>query len=225
MPIRKIAITKYQSHSFFIIYFTYKIKLKPSSIYTAGKEMPTPHHCTKCDILILDLLDYNLPADYPEKDKIREKVRKRLVPLMGHALKKMLCCYDVLEMQRIWNDSLFEAKIGGGGGINWRTVSNCLLGNLCESANWNKEIAYLQDMALADGFIKMKGMTHGRATILTNDWLAYCVYLVWTHMQTYHYSHNFPGETLLPTNFQFNMKRGGVYMKDSPSVPEDDLYW
>jgi hypothetical protein len=188
--------------------------------------MPTPIHCQKCEILIHDLLDYSLPADYPKKEFIRDNSRKRLVPFVGHALKKMLCQYDVLEMQRIWNDTIFEAKISGSD-LNWRTVSNCLLDNLCDSAkSWNKEIAYLQDVILADGFIKMKGITHGRATILANDWIAYCVFLVWTHMQTYHYSHNFPGESVLPSNFQFPMKLGGIYMKDAPpQAPEDDLYW
>ena len=187
--------------------------------------MPPPTHCEKCDILIHDLLEYNLPADYPQKEFVREKARRRLVPQVGHALKKMMCQYDVLTMQKIWNDSIFEAHVGGG--INWRTVSNCLLENLCGSTrSWNDEIEYLQDVALADGLIAMKGITHGKAMILVNDWISYCLYLVWTHMQTDHYSHNFPGETLLPSNFQFPMKLGGIYVKDAPpQAPEDDLYW
>ena len=35
--------------------------------------MPLPHNCQKCDCLLLDLLDYALPADYPHKEFIREK--------------------------------------------------------------------------------------------------------------------------------------------------------
>lgn len=188
--------------------------------------MPPPHNCTKCDVLLLDLLDHSLPADYPEKDKLREKARRRLTPLMAHSLKKMIAGYAVSDMQKLWNDSIFEAKVGGG--INWRTVANCLTNNLCESAVvWNDEIEYLQDVALADGIIQMKDMTHGRAMILANEWISYCVYLVWTHMHTYHYNHNFPGEKPPPEVFQFVMKLGGIYVKDAPSSPflDDDLYW
>jgi hypothetical protein len=186
--------------------------------------MPPPTYCLKCDVLVNDLLEQALPADYPNKNKIREKARKRLVPLVSHALKKILCRYDVIEMQRIWNDSIFEAKAADG--LNWRTVSNCLTENLCESATiWNREVLYLQEEALAGGIIEMKGLSYGRATILANDWIAYCIYLAYTHLHTYHYNHNFPGETLLPSNFQFNMKLGGIYKKDSTTVSDDDLYW
>jgi len=217
MPIRKIAITKYQSKSFFILYFTYKIKLKPSSIYTAGKEMPPPHNCTKCDVLVLDLLDHNLPADYPKKEFIRDKARRRQVPIVAKSIKRLLSDYAPFDMQKLWNDAVFEAKMTGS--INWRTISNALTSNLCESAEkWNDEIEYLQDLALADGVIKMKGMTHGRAMILANDWISYCVYLVWTHMHTYHYNHNFPGNQAPPEIFQFHSKLGGAYVAD-------DLYW
>jgi hypothetical protein len=144
---------------------------------------------------------------------------------MAHSLKKMIAGYAVSDMQTIWNDAVFEAKMAGS--INWRTISNILTSNLCELAKkWNNEIEYLQDLALADGVIKMKGMTHGRAMSLANDWISYCVYLVWTHMHTYHYNHNFPGEKPPPEVFQFAMKLGGIYVKDAPSSPflDDDLY-
>ena len=201
------------------------IKLK-SPINKRPTGMPPPHNCNKCDILLLDLLDHSLPADYPDKEQLREKARRRLAPLVAYSLKKMIAGYSACEMQTIWNDSIFEAKMSGH--INWRTVSNCLTSKLCESkVVWNDEIEYLQDEALADGFIKMKGMTHGRAMILANDWISYCVFLVWTHMHTYHYNHNFPGDKPPPDIFQFQLKLGGVYVKDAPAPPrpEDDLYW
>lgn len=187
--------------------------------------MPPPHNCKKCDILLLDMLHHSLPADYPQKELLREKVRQRFAPLLAHSLKKLIADYSVSEMQTIWNDSIFEAKMDGR--INWRTVSNSLITNLCESSfAWNNEINFLQDEALADGIVKMKGITHGRATIIANDWISYCIYLVWTHMHTYHYNHNFPGNKPLPDIFQFHLKLGGVYVKDAPPVvSEDDLYF
>jgi hypothetical protein len=186
--------------------------------------MPLPHNCEKCDCLLLDLLDYALPADYPQKELIREKARRRIAPVIAKALKKMIADYPVIEMQKMWNDSVFEAKMGGN--INWRTVSNCLTNNLCEStAVWNNEIKFLDNEAVTEGVIKMKGMTYGRATILANDWISYCLFLVWTHMHTYHYNHNFPSDKQPPEVFQFQMRLGGVYAKDAPPQVADDLYW
>jgi len=189
--------------------------------------MPPPHNCNKCDVLLLDLLDHSLPADYPEKEFVRDKARRRIAPLLVHSLKKLIADYSANEMQKIWNNSIFEAKITGT--INWRTVSNCLTTNLCEFADkWNNEIKFLLDEALHQGIIKMKGITYGRASILANDWISYCIYLVWTHMHTYHYNHNFPGDKPVPDAFQFHLKLGGIYLKDIPAPPtilEDDLYW
>jgi len=188
--------------------------------------MPPPHNCNKCDVFLLDLLDHSLPADYPQKELLREKARRRIVPLLAHSLKKLISDYAVSTMQTIWNNSIFEAKIAGK--INWRTVSNSLTSILCESPKWNNEIKFIQDEALNGGLIKMKGMTYGRATIIANDWVSYCVFLVWTNMHTYHYNHNFPGDKPLPEMFQFHLKLGGIYLKDVPAPPtihEDDLYW
>jgi len=187
--------------------------------------MPLPHNCQKCDCLLLDLLDHALPADYPQKELIRDKARRRIAPFVAKALKKMIADYPVTDMQKKWNDSIFEAQVGGG--INWRTVSNCLTSNLCESAVvWNDEIEFLQDEAMADGLIKMKGITHGRAMILVNDWIAYCIYLVWTQMPSCHYNHNFPGQTASPEQFNFYLRLGGIYVKDAPVTNhDDDLYW
>jgi len=188
--------------------------------------MPLPHYCQKCDCLLLDLLDYALPADYPHKEFIREKARRRIAPVIAKALKKMIADYPVIDMQKMWNDSIFEAKMGGN--INWRTVSDCLTNNLCESTIvWNNEIKFLEDEAVAEGVIKMKGITNGRAMTLANGWISYCLFLVWTHMHTYHYNHNFPSDKQPPEVFLFHMRLGGVYTKDAPPqiLDDDHLYW
>jgi hypothetical protein len=189
--------------------------------------MPPPHNCNKCNVLLLDLLDHSLPADYPHKELLREKARRRIAPLVVHSLKKLIEGISARDMQKIWNNAIFEAKIAGN--INWRTVSNSLTGNLCELLEkWKNEIKFLQDEAINEGLIKMKGMTHGRATIVANDWISYCVFLVWTHMHTYHYNHNFPGDKPIPEVFQFHLKLGGIYLNDVPAPPailEDELYW
>ena len=175
--------------------------------------MPLPHHCEKCNVFVHDLLEQALPADYPEKELIREKARRHLVAMIAKSVKRFLSDYAPFDMQKIWNDSVFEAKMAGG--INWRTISNCLTSNLCEYHDkFNKEIIFLQDECLAEGLIKIKGMTYGRATILANDWISFCVYLVWTHMPAYHYCHNFPTETVVPEMFQFHSKLGGAYVAD-----------
>ena len=175
--------------------------------------MPLPHHCEKCNVFVHDLLEQALPADYPEKEFIREKARRRLFPMIAKSVKRLLSDYAPYNMQKIWNDSVFEAKMAGG--INWRTISNCLTSNLCESHDkWNNEIIFLQDESLAEGLIKLKGMTYGRSVILANDWISFCVYLIWTHMPAYHYCHNFPTETVVPEMFQFHSKLGGAYVAD-----------
>jgi hypothetical protein len=189
--------------------------------------MPPPHNCNKCNILLLDLLDHSLPADYPHKELLRDKARRRIAPLLVHSLKKLIEGCSARDMQKIWNNAIFEAKIAGN--INWRTVSNSLTGNLCElSEKWKNEIKFLQDETINAGLIKMKGITYGRATIVVNDWISYCVFLVWTHMHTYHYNHNFPGDKPIPEVFQFHLKLGGIYLNDVPAPPiihEDELYW
>ena len=55
--------------------------------------MPPPHNCKKCDVFLLDLLDHSLPADYPQKELLREKARRRIVPLLAHSLKKLIADY------------------------------------------------------------------------------------------------------------------------------------
>ncbi len=176
--------------------------------------MPLAHTCPHCDVFLHDLLENALPHDYPEKQSIREQSRKRLVPLLAKSIKKLVADYPVSEMQKIWNSIMFEARISGK--INYRVVSDMLKDTLAEKhLAWSSELEYLESIAVDDGLIRMKGLTEGRMMVLAEEWIAYCVYLVWTNMPSYHYKHNFPNDQEAPEVFQFRL---------SSKIYDGDLY-
>ena len=176
--------------------------------------MPLAHMCQCCDVFLYDLLSNALPHDYPEKQSIREQSRKRLVPLLAKTIKKLVADYPVTEMQQIWNSVMFEARISGK--TNYRVVSDMLKNILSEKhLAWSSELEYLESIALDDGLIRRKGLSEGRIMVLTEEWIAYCVYLVWTHMPSYHYKHNFPNGEEAPEAFQFRL---------SSKIYDGDLY-
>ena len=175
--------------------------------------MPLPHSCIKCDVFINDILDYPLPHDYPDQIFIKEKVRRRLVPEIGRCLKKLIADYPVIDMKRVWDEVLFESRASRQ--INYRFISNSLISSLSDKhIKWEKELEYLGEIAIENGLIKMKGLPYGRVVILAQEWISYCIYLLWTQMPSVHYNHNFPSDKEVPDMFIFKTTAKNFYVSD-----------
>ena len=176
--------------------------------------MPLPHTCNKCDVFVNDILDSPLPHDYSNRSLIKEGVRRRLVPMVAKSLKKLIADYPVIDMKRVWDSIQFENRAFREKN-NYRFISNSLISSLTDRhIPWEKELEYLSTIVIENGLIKIKGMPYGRAMILAQEWISYCIYLLWTQMPSVHYNHNFPTEKEVPDIFIFKTTTKNFYASD-----------
>jgi hypothetical protein len=176
--------------------------------------MPLPHTCNKCDVFINDILEYPLPHDYPDRSLIKEGVRRRLIPMLAKSLKKLIADYPVIDMKRVWDAILFENRVCREKN-NYRFIADSLISSLSDRhILWKKELDLLGVIAIENGLIKMKGLRYGRIMILVQEWISYCIYLLWTQMPSVHYNHNFPSEKEVPDMFIFKTRSKNFYASD-----------
>ena len=176
--------------------------------------MPLPHSCIKCDVFINDILEYPLPHDYPDRILINDTARRRLVPIIAKSLKKLIADFPVIDMKRVWDAILFENRACREKN-NYRFIADSLISSLSDRhVIWKKEIELLGVLAIENGLIKMKGLRYGRIMILVQEWISYCIYLLWTQMPSVHYNHNFPSEKEVPDMFIFKTRSKNFYASD-----------
>ena len=176
--------------------------------------MPLPHTCNKCDVFVNDILDSPLPHDYSNRSLIKEGVRRRLVPMVAKSLKKLIADYPVIDMKRVWDSIQFENRAFREKN-NYRFIADSLILSLSDRhIMWKKELDLLGVIAIENGLIKMKGLRYGRIMILVQEWISYCIYLLWTQMPSVHYNHNFPTEKEVPDIFIFKTTTKNFYASD-----------
>jgi hypothetical protein len=176
--------------------------------------MSDAHVCPKCDVFVTDLLESALPHDYADKDKIKDPVRKALASTVGYAIKKLISDYAIDKMKEIWSTSVFEAK-SNTSTFHYSSIAHALVETLSSNYyKWDNEIDYLCTLAIDAGLVKHKGVTYARLVRITNDWISYCVYLIWTTVPSCHFNHLNKHGISVPDLFIFHNRLSLAYECD-----------